>query len=169
MSFYSIEIVKSIPVTKLKKTLSNIFDYKKAPSDDLTKFETTEEYYETFKKCDRDFAKKVIDPNIDCVYAKISYPLKNPAIIKIKITDTDVPVTYGMLLYAYTLAYQHIYKIEDEDVGAPTGNIPGMLNRLDSSGRFGIWGHHIGDLCYNGLSKINIYDKFVVCEFSCDS
>ena len=41
--------------------------------------------------------------------------------------------------------YQDIYRKEDEAAGDP-GNIPGMINRARSTGPYGIWGHHIGDL-----------------------
>ena len=82
-----------------------------------------------------------------------------------------IDVTYGKVLYLYTYAYQHMYELEDEDVGEETGNVPGMLNRAMSEGRFGIWGHSIGDLAYNGASTIEYADdgETVVCRFSCDS
>jgi hypothetical protein len=73
-----------------------------------------------------------------------------------------------MLLYAYTIAYQLVYIIENEDSSDP-GFIDGMYNRKQSHGRFGIWGHYLDDLVYNGISSIDFYHNSVVCKFSCDS
>jgi cytidylate kinase len=44
--------------------------------------------------------------------------------------------------------YKRIYREEDADVGEPTKHIPGMLNREESKGRYGIWGHDIDDLVF---------------------
>lgn len=108
---------------------------------------------------------EIIDSNISTIYTVISYPLSKEAIFKFTSTT---PITYGMLLYAYNLAYQKIYELEEQDAGNP-GHIPGMLNRNSSDGRFGIWGHDLGDLIYNGYSTIKIYDDYVICKFDCDS
>jgi hypothetical protein len=65
------------------------------------------------------------------------------------------------------------YQIEDYDVGTPTPNIPGLLNRDYSEGRFGIGGHDIEDLAYNGYSDVRLFEgdseNFIVCRFSVDS
>lgn len=47
--------------------------------------------------------------------------------------------------------YEAIYALEDDEVGE-TGNIPGMLNRDVSDGPIGIWGHHLSDLYFDGVS-----------------
>jgi hypothetical protein len=39
-----------------------------------------------------------------------------------------------------------MYAEEDETSGGNPGHIPGMLNRNTSEGKYGIWGHDIGDL-----------------------
>lgn len=106
-----------------------------------------------------------VEPNIKTVYTIITYPLSKPAIIKF---DCLVPITYGVLLYIYTYAYQLVYKLEEENVGNP-GLIPGMLNRAKSKGMFGIYGHNIDDLVYNGNSIIEIHDDYIICDFHCDS
>lgn len=46
--------------------------------------------------------------------------------------------------------YEFIYAAEEADDG-PTENIPGMLNRASSDGRYGIWGHCIEDLFFEGI------------------
>ena len=42
-------------------------------------------------------------------------------------------------------AYHQIYQEEEAAVGNP-GHVPGMLNRKNSNGPYGIWGHDPGDL-----------------------
>jgi hypothetical protein len=46
--------------------------------------------------------------------------------------------------------YRRIYREEERDDGNP-GHIPGLLNRNDSHGRYGIWGHDIEDLILHTL------------------
>lgn len=117
---------------------------------------------------DKDIEKKVDQPisqNYRTIYTVHDYPLSREVYFKF---ECNQPVTYGILLYAYTIAYQLIYKLEDEDSGDP-GFIQNTFNRSTSNGKFGIWGHYIGDLVYNGISRINYYPNEVVCYFSCDS
>lgn len=189
-SYISVDISVDVPthelhsIQKKKPTevLKNIFSYRLAPSDDLSKTKlsdyytvlsyTPEELYDVSKADLEDCMKRNVAgkprtelPLVDTVYCVIGYPVKNTAIVKFKTSN----VTYGKLLYLNTIAYQLMYKIEDEDVGHATENIKGMYNRAPSKGRFGIYGHHIGDLVYNGGSKITIYDNVAVCVFSVDS
>lgn len=107
----------------------------------------------------------IVDGRIRTIYAVVTYPLTTEAIIKF---ECNKPVTFGMLLFLFTNAYQITYAIEESDDRDP-GLMPGMFNRAKSNGRFGIWGHVIGDLCYNGGSEIQIYDNYIVCNFGCDS
>ena len=109
--------------------------------------------------------RRPISNTIRTIYANISYPLTNPAIIKV---TTNENITYAVLLYMYTKAYQYVYKMEEKVVGDP-GSIPGMLNRAKSDGQFGIWGHDIEDLVYNGFSEVEVYKNHIVCDFNCDS
>lgn len=171
--YYSnVEIVDAKFLSNIQNTremieVNDIFTYELTPSDEIP--DSIYDYYCNFSKKCIDNAMKVIDDNIKYVYAVISYPLANIAIIKFTCRQ---PVTYGMLLYLYTVAYKLVYKIEDYDVGHPTNHIPGMFNRQRSSGRFGIWGHDIEDLVYNGNSSICVYEganDSVVCRFECDS
>lgn len=175
--FESIEQVDAIPTNNHQKTIHDIFPYVMRPCDDhetypdfIDELEVSIENYANEKSdsetsVNYELPRQIIDENIKCIYIHIDYPLTNPAIFKF---TTKEPVTYGMLLYTYTIAYQMIYIIEEEEVGN-IGNIPGMLNRKTSNGKFGIWGHHIGDLVYNGSSTIVICKDFVACDFSVDS
>lgn len=42
--------------------------------------------------------------------------------------------------------YRKMYAEEDKTAGGDPGHIPGMFNRAQSEGKYGIWGHDIGDL-----------------------
>lgn len=101
------------------------------------------------------------------VYTSISYPLNRPAIMKWVLSED---ATYGQLLEIHAQAYNLIYELEEQSstMGDP-GHIPGMFNRRRSDGMFGIWGHDIGDLVYNGGSTITIGAHHVVCDFDVDS
>ena len=99
----------------------------------------------------------ILDEKVDTknVVIHISYPLTNPANLMFTVND-DQNVTQCDLLYLHTIAYKLVYLIEESDDKDP-GNIPGMLNRAKSYGRFGVWGHSLDDLVYNGGSSLDIY------------
>ena len=42
--------------------------------------------------------------------------------------------------------YHEIYDEETKTTNLPVQNIPGMFNRAKTDGKYGIWGHGIGDL-----------------------
>lgn len=138
-------------------------DYTHCPSNKLT---TLDDYYKTFKK-NIAKASKIIDDDLTDIYIRVNYPLETEAVIKF---ISKEKITYGVLFFAHTIAYQIIYDIEDFDVGAPTGNLfPNLLNRASSEGRFGIWGHVIEDLIFNGNCSIKANNTDIVCTFECDS
>lgn len=77
-----------------------------------------------------------------------SYPLNTKAVFEHTLTAETTALD---ILEIGKADYERIYREEDEDVGAPTENIPGMLNRQTSEGRYGIWGHVIHDLFFEGI------------------
>ena len=93
--------------------------------------------------------------NVSTVIIKINYPVSNDAYFKFKI-NPEYQVTFVDLQYLHIISYKLTYLIEESDDKNP-GYIPGMLNRQSSDGRFGIWGHVIEDLTYNGLSELIVY------------
>lgn len=187
-TFTDIGLIKNnIQLNKLLKSLPDrvirdVFPYRLAPSDKMT----IDEYYETLRQSPREYYKlddnevledwmksdKSSDPDeklpVTKLYCIIDYPLSYTAYVKFDVPDLNT-LTTGIALHAYTNAYQRVYDMEDDDVGAPTPNIPGMLNRDKSNGRFGIWGHSINDLVYNGSSEIKLYGRIAVCQFRVDS
>jgi hypothetical protein len=105
---------------------------------------------------------------ITTVYTRITYPLSRPALFRFDLELNNKTLTAGHLLWIYTIAYHNVYDMEEKESGDP-GRITGMFNRAKSNGPFGIWGHDISDLIYNGSSIIEVYDTQVFCEFECDS
>lgn len=99
------------------------------------------------------------------VYIHITYPTEFPCIMKFIPLKNKKDITIGELLYMYTIGYQLMYELE----GTCNETIPGMCNRIKTNGIFGIWGHSINDLVYNGGSEIKIAPHHIYCNFECDS
>ncbi len=159
-----IRIQDFVPEGKLIKKIDDVEFFKSHAVAPYNTPKNLETYYNQMK---RSACKDVVTSNkIYYINASIEYPLSVVATIQFK---CNTEITYGMLLYLYTIAYNLIYQIEDIDVGTTTGNISGMLNRRTSAGRYGIWGHHIDDLVYNGKYTISIHDNAIICQFNCDS
>jgi hypothetical protein len=74
----------------------------------------------------------------------IDYPVTNK--YSASFTTPKTGLTRIQLVNLICRHYRKMYKEEEKDVNGPTGNIPGMFNRATSNGRYGIWGHDIGDL-----------------------
>lgn len=74
----------------------------------------------------------------------ISYPLSTPA--KFKINSGKRGISRGKLVSLICKYYHKIYEIEDGSTKIKPSKIPGMYNRNITDGKFGIWGHDIGDL-----------------------
>jgi len=82
---------------------------------------------------------------------KYDYPLSNNAAFKHKLTNK---MTAANILLTAKNDYARIYNEEDTATKVKPGLIPGMLNRNETDGPYGIWGHSIGDLFFEGI-KIN--------------
>lgn len=186
-----VEVLDGIEQFEMDRSEENVFEYAGRPCDPIDTLEVSNyvfldnDYCDCESDCeddeDSDYDRKyrkVIKRNnlksiellegIKYVICVITYPVTNHAIFKFDCSNINV--TYGVIMYLYSYAYQRMYELE-EDEGESTPNIPGMLNRGRSAGRFGIWGHDITDLVYNGNSSIKYVDdgETVVCEFDCDS
>jgi hypothetical protein len=193
-SFSQIDLDELNNLLFLKQSfyLKNVFEYAKTPSDNTFPECSLEYFCDTFTKFNEETedeeidnkmilkSKELISNDISEIIVHITYPVNTPAIFKYECSNIDI--TYGLILYLYTYSYQKMYDIESETSTKPVTNIPGMINRDATDGMFGIWGHVIGDLVYNGLSSITIYDKpyidnnginrvkrILLCDFDCDS
>lgn len=104
---------------------------------------------------------QLINPNeilIEQTSAKliIDYPLNNPAIIEI---NNPNGFSRKDLILLISEKYKDIYK--EEEASAKTKTIPlqqrtGLINRNQTDGKYGIWGHDLSDL---GLSGIELYQN----------
>ncbi len=86
----------------------------------------------------------------------IDYPLRQPIEIKIQSKDKE-GFRRGELILQISQEYKRIYK--EEEVSAKTKTIPlekreGIINRNQTDGAYGIWGHDIEDL---DLSRIFVH------------
>ena len=87
---------------------------------------------------------KILPKSIRILY---DYPLKYPEIIKHYSKDGFSKLDIMVLV---SDDYRNIYKEEREDIGE-TPNESGMLNKKNSHGRHGIWGHSIGELILHSI------------------
>lgn len=88
----------------------------------------------------------VIEPNRD-VTLEISYPLETP--YREQINTGPKGMTRKTLTDLAIKAYKQVYKEEEESMTTTQEQLadrPVLLNRPDSNGKYGIWGHDIGDL-----------------------
>lgn len=86
----------------------------------------------------------------------IDYPLNNPANIEL---TSNIGFSRKDLILAISSNYHKIY--DDEEASAKTKTIPyekrtGLINRNQTDGKYGIWGHDIADL---DLSTIEVYSS----------
>lgn len=82
-----------------------------------------------------------------------NYPLENPVIV----TFSDGPFSRRQLAEIICETYAEIYRTEDETTRTQVGLMPGMLNRNQTNGKYGIWGHSIGDLALHAVHPGSIY------------
>ena len=85
----------------------------------------------------------------------IDYPLNKPA--KFKLKSSEKGFTKKQLVLEISKKYREIYEFEESS--AKTKTIPvekreGLINRNQTDGKYGIWGHDIGDL---DLSSADVY------------
>jgi hypothetical protein len=96
----------------------------------------------------REEGGKLVDAN-EVVLSKgnyvlvIHYPLTNAFKTKLVVKSG---MTRRQLVAFIVKMYKKVYADEDKGVGHETGYISGMLNRAQSNGPYGIWGHVLSDL-----------------------
>ena len=108
--------------------------------------------------------KKVVNDQIKTIYTIVSFPVKNSAKFKF---ECKVPITYGLLSYVHIISYKLTYYLEELDDAVKQSL--DKYHRPETNGRYGIYGQHIGQLRYNGISKLSITKNVLVCEFYCDT
>lgn len=181
--FSQITIDVEEPKVNKGARMNNILNYFGAPHDKGN----YEEFVQSLKEVSYEGAFKLEDTddkvleNVKHIYTRISYPLAQPVFSHYVLKD-DIEVKYSTILYANACAYKDIYRLEGEQcfedekarlmrqkAAATEKRKVFMFNRTDSGGPFGIWGHVIEDLNYNGGSTVYVNKDTVFCDFSCDS
>lgn len=89
----------------------------------------------------------------------IDYPLENVTTIELK-SNKKSGFTRAELILKISAEYKRIYK--EEEATAKEKTIPiekreGLINRNTTNGKYGIWGHDLGDL---DLSEIIVHKQF---------
>jgi hypothetical protein len=97
--------------------------------------------------------KMVVETNE--VTLVIDYPLNKPANFILK--SSQKGFTAKQLVLEISKKYSEIYA--EEEKSAKTKTVPvdkreGLINRNETDGKYGVWGHDIGDL---DLSSIEVY------------
>jgi hypothetical protein len=106
--------------------------------------------------CERNLDPDQIVIPLQDIVVVYSYPFKDEFPHKHH-TDNQEGFTRDEISTQIMARYAQMYQEEDQDVG-PTGDMDPwrgihILNRAESKGRYGIWGHHIGDLYLHSLRK----------------
>jgi len=83
----------------------------------------------------------------------VEYPLNNPFAFEIK-SENSKGFTRGELVLAISKLYNRIYQEEEESANiktVPLEERKGLINRNETDGKYGIWGHDIDDLDLSGI------------------
>lgn len=96
------------------------------------------------------------------------YPLNKQYAVEIK---SSKGFTRKMLIMEISKIYHHIYNEEEKTATVKTLPIEKrtMYNRNETNGKFGIWGHDIGDLVLSGIDVHQTLKGQVVLTLSIES
>ncbi len=127
----------------------HISSYKKN-SDLVEIYEDTDEEF----KLEQIKEKEQCDPNEIILQGgnqfdlEIIYPLETPFVTKL---DTKNGLSRREVVDFVVKSYKQIYKEEKQSSKIKAANLPNMYNRNQTNGKYGIWGHDIGDLVLHSL------------------
>lgn len=114
-------------------------------------YDLTEEERKEFEKVLQEGGIKLI----------ISYPLNNPAVFDVPLEEGINDYFLNPLIEFICNKYKQVYKEEEEGLEREDLMIPGMFNRKETNGKYGIWGHVLGDLCINNIC-LNLDTKEII-------
>ncbi|MCK9608170.1 MAG: hypothetical protein M0R33_17130 [Methylomonas sp.] len=101
----------------------------------------------------------------------IEYPLDGMATFCVKFGE-DLPISLLTLYYVHSAVYREIYRLEAEyEKQRESSEIDGA--QRNACTHFGIWGHDLGDLIYNGDGDIirdpTLSGEWIEVYLDCDS
>ena len=88
--------------------------------------------------------------NASTIEVEFEYPLAKPARVIFKAANGFSRQTF---FNEVRETYRHIYKQEALTTTIAPSRLAGMGNRNTTDGRYGIWGHVLGDLYLEGAQK----------------
>ncbi|MGZ5971355.1 MAG: hypothetical protein ACXWP4_26980, partial [Polyangiales bacterium] len=83
----------------------------------------------------------------------ITYPLHHPTKVSVAPDQPNQSYSLRGLVRAIAERYAAIYREEAQTATKPVTKVPGLLNRAETDGKYGIWGHDLEDLV---LERIRI-------------
>lgn len=104
--------------------------------------------------------ENVVKDGIQTLYCIVTNRYGKKIIVEFRL---DVDITYGSMIYLYTLAYQKAYATKDKfKARTSCQSIPLDSDELVSDNRA------IEELVYSGKSIVTIYKNYIACEFICE-
>jgi len=101
--------------------------------------------------------------NFPMIRLEISYPLSNAHVFEIHAPLGKQHFTRRDLVKAISNLYKEIYEVETRTSTIAPGFInPRMLNRNETNGTYGIWGHYIEDLDLVGVEYNADRDVYIL-------
>lgn len=91
----------------------------------------------------------------------ISYPLNNPATFDVPVEEGIDDYFLNSLIEFICDKYKQVYEEEEEGLKGEDLMIPGMFNRKETNGKYGIWGHELGDLSICSIT-LNLDTKEII-------
>lgn len=85
---------------------------------------------------------------------KFDYPIGSEPVFLLEAPTGSAGFSRAQIAYTVSKIYQYIYEEEDNSSQTTQKNpgLPNLENRGSSDGRYGIWGHSLGDLDLGSMS-----------------
>jgi hypothetical protein len=133
----------------------------KATSEDAKDFDDGIIPWISIEDPEKEISRLIEADKIVLPYSKVvlifDYPLDSP--VQFEISTSENGFSRKQLIREISKKYKEIYK--EEETSATIKTVPaekreGLMNRNKTNGKYGIWGHDLGDL---DLSTVEVYKK----------
>lgn len=127
------------------------------PSSDPGSYGSKEDPSPFIYPCDpTDDIAHTLNPNEIVIHKQkilvvFSYPLAREHIFLLEAPRGSSGFSRAEIALTISKVYQHIYNEEEKSSQTIATNIPGMYNRTTTQGRYGIWGHSLGELIIDSI------------------